>query len=224
MPCSYCRQIGHNIRTCPIAEQEILNSIQSTNDVLQNDIEELLLAEDIEELLLPDDIENISDLETDDEMPELISDDDIVSENVENKEGDTGEKNTKVFESEECSLCLNTLGNCNKCITQCGHMFCLSCLVTASKYKDECPLCRSSLKLNNINEKQNTADVQNSMAHLSSILLRTSRGNNNGDSLTDLLMDSISPRGELIDLTNEEHLNRFEDRLIRLVIGVANRL
>jgi hypothetical protein len=37
------------------------------------------------------------------------------------------------------------LGERNSCVTECGHAFCLSCLLQAVQRKPDCPLCRQVL-------------------------------------------------------------------------------
>lgn len=56
----------------------------------------------------------------------------------------------KVIESEECSICLDKIGTTNKCVTKCGHMFCLECMVIHCKKNNTCPLCRE--KVHNVQQ------------------------------------------------------------------------
>ena len=48
-----------------------------------------------------------------------------------------------------CPICMNDFekdcsGNrINYAVTNCGHVFCLSCLIISSFKKDECPICRN---------------------------------------------------------------------------------
>lgn len=48
-----------------------------------------------------------------------------------------------------CPICMNDFekdcsGNkINYAVTNCGHVFCLSCLIVSAFKKDECPLCRN---------------------------------------------------------------------------------
>lgn len=44
-----------------------------------------------------------------------------------------------------CTLCLEE--RTDSCATECGHLFCWSCIVGWGREKAECPLCRQSLKL-----------------------------------------------------------------------------
>jgi Ring finger domain len=45
----------------------------------------------------------------------------------------------------DCAICLSSLGQRNSCVTECGHSFCLSCLLQAVQRKPDCPLCRQML-------------------------------------------------------------------------------
>jgi len=44
-----------------------------------------------------------------------------------------------------CTLCLEE--RTDSCSTECGHLFCWSCIVGWGREKAECPLCRQSLNL-----------------------------------------------------------------------------
>ncbi|KAJ7102436.1 Pex12 amino terminal region-domain-containing protein [Mycena belliarum] len=47
--------------------------------------------------------------------------------------------------SRNCTLCLEE--RTDSCATECGHLFCWSCIVGWGREKAECPLCRQSLSL-----------------------------------------------------------------------------
>jgi hypothetical protein len=53
---------------------------------------------------------------------------------------------TVVHESNECSICYETMGDKNCCVTECGHKFCLKCLLLAMDRTNTCPMCRHVLK------------------------------------------------------------------------------
>jgi hypothetical protein len=55
---------------------------------------------------------------------------------------------TVVPESNECSICYETMGDKNCCVTECGHKFCLKCLLLAMDRTNTCPMCRHVLKDN----------------------------------------------------------------------------
>lgn len=49
----------------------------------------------------------------------------------------------------ECSICWTTLGENNKVVTKCGHVFCMDCTMkhtnTILNNRNKCPMCRSEL-------------------------------------------------------------------------------
>ena len=48
-------------------------------------------------------------------------------------------------DAEDCCICFETIGEKNTCVTECGHKFCLKCLMTAMTKKNACPMCRTQL-------------------------------------------------------------------------------
>jgi len=49
-------------------------------------------------------------------------------------------------EADICAVCLEVPGPKNVAITECGHKFCLSCLLTSLKKKNTCPTCRAQIE------------------------------------------------------------------------------
>ena len=46
----------------------------------------------------------------------------------------------------ECSICYDSSGYLsNRCITACGHIFCITCFIQSIQYNNVCPMCRSEL-------------------------------------------------------------------------------
>ena len=52
----------------------------------------------------------------------------------------------KKFEQNECSICYESLGEKNNCITPCGHVFCFECMMKALNRNNSCPCCRAPLR------------------------------------------------------------------------------
>ena len=49
--------------------------------------------------------------------------------------------------ADECAICMEELDNGkNFAKTNCGHSFCLSCLVRALKNNNTCPICRANIE------------------------------------------------------------------------------
>jgi len=47
--------------------------------------------------------------------------------------------------SNECPICYSEIGSKNKCVTECGHEFCLKCMLNWSQKSFACPCCRGEL-------------------------------------------------------------------------------
>ena len=44
-----------------------------------------------------------------------------------------------------CPVCLGDIGEKDSCVTECGHSFCLKCILRASQENTACPMCRNVL-------------------------------------------------------------------------------
>ena len=51
----------------------------------------------------------------------------------------------RVNEVTECCICMDTIQITNRAVTECGHVFCLSCLLRHTNNKNNCPMCRHTL-------------------------------------------------------------------------------
>jgi len=58
---------------------------------------------------------------------------------------DVGTISPAIRAGRNCTLCLEE--RTDSCATECGHLFCWSCIVGWGREKAECPLCRQSLNL-----------------------------------------------------------------------------
>lgn len=47
--------------------------------------------------------------------------------------------------STECLICYEKIKNTNFCITECNHVYCLTCIIKATLRKTECPYCKYKL-------------------------------------------------------------------------------
>ena len=50
-----------------------------------------------------------------------------------------------IKENDECPICMEEIGTTNRCVTKCGHSFCLSCLSRSLRGNNTCPMCREEL-------------------------------------------------------------------------------
>lgn len=53
---------------------------------------------------------------------------------------------SKLFEEEDCSICLSPIPSAGCVTTSCGHPFCLSCFLKHIDTKNTCPLCRADIR------------------------------------------------------------------------------
>ena len=67
----------------------------------------------------------------------------MMNNNIDNNIDNNNNNNNE--HGEDCAICLCSLGERNSCVTECGHAFCLSCLLQAVQRKPDCPLCRQVL-------------------------------------------------------------------------------
>ena len=52
---------------------------------------------------------------------------------------------TRINAVTDCCICMDTIQITNKAVTECGHVFCLNCLLQHTKNKNDCPMCRHTL-------------------------------------------------------------------------------
>ena len=51
----------------------------------------------------------------------------------------------KKINIKDCPICYNTLSDINVCTTNCGHSFCMDCMIKHLKNKTDCPMCRNNM-------------------------------------------------------------------------------
>ena len=56
-----------------------------------------------------------------------------------------------------CPVCLGDIGEKDSCVTECGHSFCLKCILRASQENTACPMCRNVL----VDDPVNTYSPEN---------------------------------------------------------------
>lgn len=66
-----------------------------------------------------------------------------------------------------CSICLEAFDskpkNRNKIFLECGHEFCLTCIIPQMKQKNSCPLCRAKIDVKEKCEINSISNYWNSM-------------------------------------------------------------
>jgi hypothetical protein len=58
------------------------------------------------------------------------------------------EKEKETCSASTCAICMEDVGQKNAASTECGHTFCLSCLLSQLKHSNSCPLCRTPIDQN----------------------------------------------------------------------------
>ena len=53
--------------------------------------------------------------------------------------------NSETSTSDNCSICINALGDTNICTLDCGHSFHYSCVFRWNSQHQSCPMCRNQL-------------------------------------------------------------------------------
>ena len=68
----------------------------------------------------------------------------------------------------ECPICMNTINNEQKCLTNCSHNFCYDCLSRWLSINNKCPNCRKDIEtfkykdeINRIFTIHNIEDIEN---------------------------------------------------------------
>ena len=103
-----------------------------------------------------------------------------------------------------CSICFEYITNTNVCITKCDHKFHLSCILQI--LNNECPLCRSKLydeDIEDIEDDEAVKDINDFYDHIQIIMDNAERnnyptpnhaklvGSNISNHVKDLLLDVI---------------------------------
>lgn len=117
--CGYCKEVGHNRRTC-------VQLVNDRNDALENNLH-------MNTVDLTDSLANI-------DKPMTISE-------LECSEcSECSECKIEECSDEECPVCLSSIGKDNYMVPKCGHKICCDCLFANVKQNKTtgnlCPLCR----------------------------------------------------------------------------------
>jgi hypothetical protein len=86
--------------------------------------------------------------EEDNEQLQLEGDfDNLFDEPMILETSETSETSSEKTDNTECCICYETIDkNKNNCTTECGHTFCLKCLITSFSHdNNSCPCCRQEL-------------------------------------------------------------------------------
>ena len=67
--------------------------------------------------------------------------------------------NILINNQKKCNICLSDINKENLGITNCGHIFCFSCIYKSVSYNNKCPDCRKEIKKDNIYLYDNLNDI-----------------------------------------------------------------
>lgn len=127
--CTYCESTEHNIKNCPI-DSELYNSLV-VNAIKLPEFESMT-HKVLKKLAA------LSGNKTSLPKAQLIA----VLTKAWHK---LNEEKKNLEEETSCPICFLDFSHKNVCVTKCGHKFCLECILTHHKRKNDCPLCRAEL-------------------------------------------------------------------------------
>jgi hypothetical protein len=73
-------------------------------------------------------------------------------------------------DTQDCSICLNSVNKELPTVTKCGHHFCLTCIVENMRYNTTCPLCREAMDYKSIYTVVPTSVTTSKVSKLLSLL------------------------------------------------------
>ena len=127
--CTYCESTEHNIKNCP-NDSDLYNSLVVKADKLPKF--ESMTHKVLKKLAA------LSGNKTSLPKVQLI----IVLTKAWEK---LNAEKKNLEEETSCPICFLDFTHKNVCVTKCGHKFCLECILTHHKRKNDCPLCRAEL-------------------------------------------------------------------------------
>ena len=64
-----------------------------------------------------------------------------------------------------CPVCLDDIGEKNSCVTECGHAFCLNCILRSAQENTACPMCRNVLVTDSANTYEHNYNSVYELGH-----------------------------------------------------------
>ena len=125
------------------------------------------------------------------------------------------------IEELECSVCYNKIGETNKCVTPCGHLFCFKCIhKVIKKGNDSCPNCRASFteetspveNINNTDLYDDDENILNNNILNNNIILNNTNYSNIINNLD--LENDVNIINNINMLNNISMFNIFDNNII----------
>jgi len=194
MPCSKCKETGHNMRTCSlkIPKLPIINPRRNPckikwDEALKNEQTRKIKSQN-KQIKRQSNRLNMYKEKTK-EQNKKIKELEKLLKSIEE------EKKEKKESAETCAVCREECENSDKHKTECGHVFHLGCLMPWMKNNNTCPCCREELYKNTTNNLS-VEEIQNIATGAISFNLNISPL----DSMTTNIM---LPHGTLFNLGDE---------------------
>jgi len=129
MVCGYCGDKDHNISHCH-RDNELVNLLYSSEPVDFNSFSYKVLRKIASKVPLKTTLSKNKLVEIFNKIKQEYND-----------------RNESI--DHECAICYEAIGQTNRCTTQCGHTFCMTCILrlvrSGSSISNSCPLCRTAL-------------------------------------------------------------------------------
>ena len=198
MPCSICKECGHNVRTCgviskvpklPIVKSKNIRRVVNMkwNEALKNEQTRKIKSQN-KQIKRQENRLNMYKKKTK-EQKKKIKELGKFLKSIEE------EKNEKKESAETCAVCREECENSNKHKTVCGHVFHLGCLMPWLKNNNTCPCCREELYTHTLNNLS-IEEIQNIATEVISYNL-------NIDLDASMTTNVMLPHGTLFNLGDE---------------------
>ena len=113
-------------------------------------------------------------------------------------------KSGKVFEQEECAICLEDLED-DITSLKCGHVFHTNCILNVLAQQGKCPICRADIVINHKVNKLLDKAVMKSLSRtkkrpvsrVKSLSIKRSRNSSNNSSIRSRTKNSLNSRGKI---------------------------
>lgn len=148
--CSYCESEHHNISACPVDNDmdKLLDSATEPNfnnlslKILKKIAALTGLKTSMPKVQLALTFKRTWMMRQKDSREEV---DTLKKELTAIKTQHHGHNHEQTSEPDECPICMDSIGQVNRCVTKCGHKFCSTCFIKSAMRKNSCPMCRACL-------------------------------------------------------------------------------
>jgi hypothetical protein len=147
--------------------------------------------------------------------------------NLENTFEEAASESVKQTEEVECCICYEPIGEKNNCVTQCGHKFCLKCLMMSMSRNNTCPCCRTELIPSSEEEDDQDEDFEDDEEEeeaVCEIEELTERLQKNGFTMVDILSMLIQRYSTRNEKYTPEFIDKMNDQFDQILIDADNEM